>query len=183
MVIKLIALALPLTLDSFLIAAAIGLGHPDLRTRLRISAFFALFEGGMPLVGLALGAALSGPLGGAAEYVAIAILVAFGLYTVFNGGQEDDNARRLVDARGLTVLALGLGISLDGLALGFTYGILKLPVILTTAVIIGQAFLATQLGFAAGGSIPPRFRELGEKLAGWALVLIGAVLLWQKLER
>lgn len=183
MVIKLIALALPLTLDSFLIAAAIGLGRPAWHTRLRISTFFAVFEGGMPLLGLALGAALSGPLGGAAEYVAIAILVGFGLYTVFNGSQEDDNARRLVDARGLTVLALGLGISLDGLALGFTYGVLKLPVVLTTVVIVAQAFLASQLGFAVGRSIPPRYRELGEKLAGWALVLIAAALLWQKLER
>lgn len=182
MIATLIALTLPLCLDSFLIAATIGLSRPSFQKRLRISAFFASFEGGMPLVGLALGQALSGPLGGGAEYIAIAILVGFGLYTIFNGSKEDESAQQLLNAQGLAILALGLGISLDGLAIGFTYGVLHLPVLLTTSVILIQAFLVCQLGFVVGGSIAPRFREWGERLAGWALVGIGLVLLWQKLH-
>lgn len=182
MITKIVALTLPLTLDTFLIAAAIGLGNPSRAVRLRLGGLFALFEGGMPLVGLALGQALSGPLGGAAEYVAIAILAGFGVYTAFNGSREDDDARRLVDARGLTVLALGLGISLDGLALGFTYGVLRLPVAIATGVIVGQAFIASQAGFLAGRRIPDRYRRLGEKLAGWALVGIAGALLSSRLS-
>jgi putative Mn2+ efflux pump MntP len=79
-------------------------------------------------------------------------------------------------------LALGLGISLDGLALGFTYGVLKLPVVLTTVVIMTQAVVATQLGFALGAKVKPAWRHHGELLAGWALVVIGAVILVQILQ-
>lgn len=181
MLAKLIALTIPLTLDSFLITAAIGLSHPPLRQRLRISGFFALFEGGMPLIGLLFGAAISGRIGGTANIVAGGLLVVFGLYTALHHSGEEDEARRLVSARGLAIIGLGLGISLDGLAIGFTYGVLRLPVVLTTAVIVAQAFLATQLGFALGARIKPGWRRYGELLAGWALVAIGVFVLWQEL--
>ncbi len=48
---------LPLGLDSFAVAAAIGASQATtLRQRMRISLIFMIFEGGMPFIGLALGA-------------------------------------------------------------------------------------------------------------------------------
>ena len=40
----------------------------------------------MPLVGLALGGPLGHAIGGGADYVAIAVLIAFGIDTVANDG-------------------------------------------------------------------------------------------------
>ena len=44
----------------------------------------------MPLFGLALGAPLGHAIGGAADYLAIGVLIAFGIYTLT---AEDDDAR------------------------------------------------------------------------------------------
>lgn len=63
MIVKLIALVL----DTFAVAAALGVAGLDPRRRLRVSLLMAGFEAGMPLVGLALGAPLGHAVGSAAD--------------------------------------------------------------------------------------------------------------------
>jgi hypothetical protein len=56
-VLKLLAFVLPLGLDSFAVAAAIGTSQDTAMAQwLRVSLIFVLLEGGMPLIGLGLGA-------------------------------------------------------------------------------------------------------------------------------
>ncbi len=71
-VLRLLAFVLPLGLDSFAIAAALGTRRPAAAGRWRVSALFVGFEAGMPLVGLGIGvpaARLAGPV---ADYIAAA---------------------------------------------------------------------------------------------------------------
>ena len=91
MVAKLVALVFPLGLDTFALAAALGALGVSGRHRLRISLLFTAFEAGMPLIGLAIGAPSARALGDTANYVAIAVLLAFGLYTLL-GRDDDENA-------------------------------------------------------------------------------------------
>ena len=61
---KLLAFVLPLGLDSFAVAAAIGAaGAVGWRARLRISVIFMIFEAGMPLIGLAAGGGIARVIG------------------------------------------------------------------------------------------------------------------------
>lgn len=70
-VLKLLAFVLPLGLDSFAVAAAIGASRPLSRAdRARISAIFVLFEAGMPVIGLAPGSGLARGIGSIAGYAA-----------------------------------------------------------------------------------------------------------------
>jgi manganese efflux pump family protein len=75
---RLIALILPLGLDTFAVAAALGMSGLPARQRVRVSVLFTAFEGAMPLVGLALGAPLGRAIGSSADYVAIVILIGSG---------------------------------------------------------------------------------------------------------
>jgi putative Mn2+ efflux pump MntP len=177
-----VALILPLGLDTFAVAAAIGMiGVPPTR-RLRISLLFTLFEAAMPLVGLALGAPLGRALGGTADYVAIGVLLAFGLYTLLSSGRdEDERIARLAEMRGPGAILLGISISLDELAIGFTLGLLRLPAALVIALIAIQTFIVTQLGLRLGSRLGERLREGAERLAGVALTVLGMVLLAEKL--
>ena len=78
MVWKLLAFVLPLGLDSFAVAAAIGARGLTSAQRWRLSGLFVAFEAGMPLIGLAIGAPVAHAIGSAAVYVAAAVLVAVG---------------------------------------------------------------------------------------------------------
>jgi putative Mn2+ efflux pump MntP len=148
---KLIALVLPLGVDTFAVAAAAGmLGTTAGRCR-RVSALFTSFEAAMPLIGLALGAPLGHAVGSAADYIAIGVLLAFGVYTLLGPEQrEEQTLSEVADVRGCGALLLGLSISLDELAIGFTIGVLRLPAGLVIVPIALQAFIATQLGLRLG---------------------------------
>jgi manganese efflux pump family protein len=178
---KLLALVLPLGLDTFAVAAALGTAGVAAAERWRISLLFTGFEAGMPLIGLAVGAPLGRAIGSAADYVAIGVLVAFGLYTLLgSGGGEEEGVVRLSQARGLGALILGMGISLDELAIGFTLGLLRLPVVLVIILIALQAFVLTQVGLRLGGRLSERLTEGTERLAGITLMTLAIVLLAEK---
>ena len=105
-----------------------------------------------------------------------------------NDDDDDDEvgkAKAMVGTRGLSVIGLGLGISLDELVMGFTLGFSKLPVTAVIAAIVIQAFLAIMLGQFLGrkarnGDLRLSAERLtaGTKLmAGGVLVALSAVLL------
>jgi manganese efflux pump family protein len=179
---KLIALVLPLGLDTFAVAAALGALGVSPAHRLRISVLFTAFEAGMPLIGLALGAPLGRAIGDAASYLAIGVLLAFGLYTLLGSeAQEEERLARLIQCNGAGALLLGVSISLDELAIGFTLGLLRVPSGLVIVLIAVQTFILTQLGLRLGHRLSQRVREGAERLAGAALTLLGLVLLAEKL--
>ncbi|HEY6397089.1 MAG TPA: manganese efflux pump [Solirubrobacteraceae bacterium] len=179
---KLIALVLPLGLDTFAVAAALGMIGTAPAARLRISVLFSAFEAAMPLIGLGLGAPLGHAIGTTADYLAIGVLLAFGLYTLLAADErEDEKLAQLAQARGPGALLLGLSISLDELAIGFTLGLLRLPAALVIVLIALQAFVVTQLGLRLGNRLSQRLRETAERLAGFALTALAIVLLAEKL--
>lgn len=117
---KLLAFVLPLGLDSFAVAAAIGAAQVmTARQRLRISLVFVIFEGGMPLIGLGLGSALAHGIGQIADYLAGAAVIAVGVWMLLaEDGDEDDKISRLTGSRGIALIGLGISISLDETDLG-----------------------------------------------------------------
>ena len=176
---KLLAFVLPLGLDSFAVAAAIGASQvTTARQRLRISLVFVIFEGGMPLIGLALGGALARGIGDVADYLAAVAVIGIGAWLLLAGGKdEEERASRVTSSHGLALVALGISISLDELAIGFSIGLAGVPVAAVVAAIALQALLAAQLGLAIGAKIGERWRERAEQAAGIALILLGAFLL------
>jgi len=181
---KLLAFVLPLGLDSFAVAAAIGAVQvTGWRQRLRISLIFVIFEGGMPLIGLGLGSALARGIGHVANYVAAAAVIGIGVWMLVADDAGEEKAGRVISTRGLALVALGISISLDELAIGFSIGLTHLPVIAIIIAIAAQAFLAAQLGLATGARIGERWRERAERAAGIGLILLGAYLVAEQLIR
>lgn len=110
--------------------------------RLKISLLLSGFEMAMPVIGLLVGHALGHAIGTAADYVAAAALFALGIWMLVS--EEQDEAGKvsaLAASNGLALLALGVSISLDELAMGFTIGLLHLSIVLGVILIGAQAFL------------------------------------------
>jgi putative Mn2+ efflux pump MntP len=184
-VLKLLAFVLPLGLDSFAVAAAVGTTRKTTAAeRLRISLVFVLFEGGMPLIGLALGSALARGIGQVADYLAAAAVIGIGAWMLLAGDKdEEEKAARLASSHGSALIALGISISLDELAIGFSMGLTHLPTVAVVVAIALQALVAAQLGLAVGAKIGERWRERAEQAAGTALILLGVYLITDQLVR
>jgi putative Mn2+ efflux pump MntP len=87
----------------------------------------------------------------------------------------------MVQLRGVSAILLGVSISLDELAIGFTLGLLRLPAALVIVLIALQAFIVTQLGLRLGHRLSDRLREGAERLAGLAFTVLALVLLGGKI--
>jgi manganese efflux pump family protein len=180
--IKLIGLIVPLGLDTFAVAAALGMAGLRREDRVRVTSLFAAFEMGMPLVGFLGGGLVGRVIGDSAEFVAIAILIILGAFLVWpkNEEREEERISSLARTRGLAALGLGVSISLDELAIGFTIGLLRLPIVLVIVLIGLQTVLVTQLGLRLGARLNEAIREGAERVAGGALALLGVFLLAEK---
>jgi putative Mn2+ efflux pump MntP len=172
----LLAIVLPLGLDTFALSIALGTAGLDARERLRVSVILAAFEGGMPLVGLALGRAATSVTGDYAESAAGLLLIAVGM-AMLREDDDDARSRRLASAHGLRIVGLGLSIALDELAVGVSLGLLAINAPLAVILIAAQALIVAQIGLRLGTRLGDAWGERAEKLAGLALAAYGAFLL------
>jgi len=179
--IRLLAFVLPLGLDSFAVAGARGAARPaGFGQRLRISAIFVVFEAGMPLIGLALGNGLARVIGDWAGYLAGAAVIATGIWMLAGRDQGEAAASRLASTHGFAIVALGISISMDELAIGFTLGLARLPVVPVIVAIAVLALVASQLGLALGAVVGEHFRERAEQVAALTLILLGCYLIAER---
>ena len=179
-------LLLPLALDTFALAAALGVAGLEKRDRLRVTLVFTVFEAGMPIVGILVGRAVGALLGQWAGYAGILFLLVAGFLLLRPGKDEDEEERRLkllAHARGLAILDLGLSISVDELTIGLSAGLLGLSIAVTVLWIAVQAFLAAQVGLRLGARLGEELRERSEQVAGVALIAVALILLALKLLR
>ena len=82
--VALLLVAVSVGLDNFAASTALGVSGVDRRLRVRIALVFGLFEGTMPLIGLAIGRSLAHGLGSIATPVAGGLLALAGAYAVVN---------------------------------------------------------------------------------------------------
>jgi putative Mn2+ efflux pump MntP len=180
-VLKILAFVLPLGLDSFAVAAAIGATLVTTwRARVRISVIFVTFEAGMPLIGFAAGTGLARVIGPVADYIAAVGVMAVGIWMLAGRDDDEHGVDRIAGARGLAAVALGVSISLDEFAIGFSLGLARSPVVPVILAIGVLALVASQAGLALGALIGEHLRERAGQIAGIALILLGGYLIAER---
>lgn len=165
-------LAAPLGTDSAAMCTGIGAtGRLTLRRRLTIAGTLTTFEALMPVVGVLLAGVIGEALGESARWVGGALLACLGVYMLKSG--HDDEGPVPMGAGAL--LLAGLAVSVDEIAVGVSLGLggVNLPVLVSTIATI--VFAATMAGLTLGGLLS-RHAERAGKLAGYALILLGALL-------
>ena len=176
---RVIPLILSLGLDTFALSTMLGIAPLSQRARLRLALTFAAAEGLMPAVGLLIGRPLGQAVGRWDVYAAAALLLVTGLWMLREGLAEDDERAqilRLASAQGLTLVGLALSVSLDELAVGFSFGILRIALVPALVAIALQALLLSLCGLWLGSRVGRALGERAELLAGALLCLLGIAL-------
>jgi len=177
---RLIPLFLSLGLDTLALSIVVGVAPLPSAARLRLALTFALAEGVMPAVGLVVGQPLGHALGGWSAYAAAALVIGAGLWILREALADDDGddgegarVARADSAGGLALLGIALSVSLDELAVGFSFGLLRLPVAPALLAIGLQAFCLSVCGLWLGQRVGVAAGERAEALAGALLCLLG----------
>jgi putative Mn2+ efflux pump MntP len=167
-----VMLAAPLGTDSAALCAGIGARERlGLRRRLTIASTLTAFEAGMPVVGVLLAGVVSDALGETARIIGGILLAALGLYLVRSAGDDDHRTPVGIGA----LIVAGFAVSIDEIAVGVSLGLsgINLPVLVCTVAVI--VFTATMAGLTLG-ELLARHSTTAGKVAGWLLVLLGALI-------
>ncbi len=149
---ELVLLAFGLGLDAFSVALAFGMCQRvcPLGAKLRLSLSFGIFQFLMPLLGFLVGANIAEFIATFDHFVALGILTFVGLKMILEGLSRDDQETLPDFSRGLPLLLASLATSLDALAVGFSFALLKSTVLFEALVIGIFAFTMTYLGVSSG---------------------------------
>ncbi len=174
-------IALSLGLSNFAASIGIGVTGVDARTRLRVGLIFGLFETAMPILGLLLGHTLANTLGNAAHWIGATLLIATGIYTLFQAVRSqttDDSQHQAAAAKQHTgwLLITGIALSIDNLAVGFALGTYHVSLLLA-AIVIGAVGVSLSLvGLELGNRLGAKTGEGGEFMGGSVLIGVGVAI-------
>jgi len=175
--IETLLLALALAVDAFTVGAAVGLRHRSPRQVFRLAFHFGLFQALMPLLGALSGHALRSLIAAASHWIAFGLLLFVGGRMIREAlrGEERPVDRDLT--RGMSLVVLSVAVSIDALAVGFTFGLTGESFLVPIVVIGVVAGVMTVVGMLLAGRIGPRLGRVGEVVAGLVLVGIGVKVL------
>jgi len=178
---SILIIALGLGMDAFSVAIGVGasFGVVSLGAVFRLSSCFGLFQFLMPVAGWFAGGTVANINAGYGHWIA------FGLLSLVGGKMilESYNGRAKVNTtdptKGLSVLILSVATSIDALAVGFSFALLKTPVLYPSIVIGIVAFGMTVCGMLFGEKFGKIFGKRAEIFGGLLLIGIGMKILME----
>lgn len=189
----LFALAVALAMDAFAVAVATGirLGTVTPRQTFRLAFHFGLFQFFMPVLGWFLGLTVRGFIERWDHWVAFALLGFIGFNMIRESFAHEDGdeqeGRHAADAlthpsdptRGFSLIMLSVATSIDALAVGLSFALLKVSVWFPSAVIGVVCAALTTAGQYLGKTLS-RAEALGKRaelIGGLVLIAIGLKIL------
>jgi putative Mn2+ efflux pump MntP len=175
---SILLIAVALAFDAFAVALAAGLNQriSTRRQTARLAFHFGFFQAMMNFCGWAAGLTFRRLIESVDHWLAFALLLAVGLnmiFTALKGGSEE--AVAVDPSKGFSLVMLSTATSLDALAVGLSFSMLKIA-ILTPALIIGLvACVLTIIGVHVG-RLAGAYAKLGmeaEIVGGCVLLGIG----------
>jgi putative Mn2+ efflux pump MntP len=172
-------LAVGLGVDAFSVAIGIGATNDKKSWApvLRLAAAFGVFQFVMPIIGWLAGLTVVEIIASFDHWIAFALLALVGGKMIWEGFGKESDEEKGDQTRGWPLLLLSIATSIDALAVGFSFSILKNP-ILFPAVIIGiVCFIMTIIGMIFGKALAKIFGKKVEIFGGLVLIAIGVKIL------
>lgn len=179
-----IFIAMGLAMDATAVAFGVGANlHPWRAWAIfRVSLHFGLFQFVMPLVGWAVGAAVSSWLERYDHWAAFFLLLAVAAHMLAEARRPPELPKN-DPTRGLTLVMLAVATSIDALAVGLSLAFLGLPVLYSCTVIGLVAFLLSCTGGWLGHR-SRRFLKRSPQVLGAVILMAVAVrILWAHLQQ
>lgn len=185
---EILFIALGLSMDAFAVAVASGatMQRLHLRNAIKMGFFFGAFQALMPVLGWAAGLTMESLISGWDHWIAFGLLSVVGgkmLYEALKIKREEECAGGKTcpfDIGTLTVLAIAT--SIDALAVGLTFSLLRVSII-APALIIGLiTFLMSVAGVRIGAAGGHFFEHKMEAAGGIILIAIGIKILLEHLQ-
>lgn len=175
-----VGIAIGLAMDAFAVSVTNGFIIKEIRVyhAFKIALFFGLFQAVMPLIGWVGGINLVKYIKDFDHWIAFGMLAFIGGKMIYESRSDEMNEDDGKNALHLpTLLFLSVATSIDALAVGLSFGVLNMPVVIPVIVIGAITFVLCLIGVYIGNKFGHIFESKLELIGGIILILIGLKIL------
>ena len=182
-ILTLFGIGVGLSMDALAIAIANGaaIKHCQFRHAFLIAFAFGFAQLIMPLLGWSLGSAFLKTLQAYDHWIAFILLVGIGGKMLYEARNLEDTAEFKSCMHIPTLIAMSGATSIDALAVGFSFGCMKLSIALPVIIIGITTFTICLIGVYVGKAVGHLFEKKLEILGGLVLIVLGTRILIQHL--
>lgn len=175
--------AISLSIDTFAISVASGLSYQQITflEACKIAITLAFFQTMMPLAGWAFGEQIKPYIEHIDHWIAFGLLLFLGLKMIRESFKLQEQ-KSFNPLHPLTLLTMAIATSVDALAVGFTFSIIYIPIIISAAIIGIVTYLASMLGILVGKKIMLKNTAWIDIFGGIILIGIGSKILIEHLN-
>ena len=183
--IALIFTGFALSMDAFAVSITKRMTIKNLKksTAVKMALAFGIFQGGMPLLGWALGISFESYIKSIDHWIAFILLgfIGFNMIKGFFDDRKEKDASSLEfssttdidDLSNKEIIMLAVATSIDALAVGISFAFLNVNIILAASIICIITFLVCVVGVFVGNKVGDIFNGYAELVGGIILILIG----------
>ncbi len=178
-----VLLALGLAADAFAVSISSGLAikHMKVNKALKIALFFGGFQALMPLIGWLAGLSFSFLITPIDHWIAFGLLSFIGGKMIYESLQSEECAKKFNPLDTGTLITLSVATSLDALAVGIGFAVLKTSIGPVVSAIGFITFFVVFAGVFIGNKCGNLFGNKIEFIGGGILIAIGSNILWSHL--
>jgi putative Mn2+ efflux pump MntP len=178
-----ILLSLGLAADAFAVAVSSGLAikHMKVNKALKIALFFGVFQALMPVLGWLIGLSFSFLITPIDHWIAFGLLSFIGGRMIYESLQSQECEKKFNPLDTGTLITLSVATSIDALAVGLGFAVLKDSIALAVTAIGFITFFLAFAGVFIGHKCGNLFANKIEILGGAILIFIGSRILFMHL--
>ena len=174
-----VLLSLGLAADAFAVAISSGLAikHMKVNKALKIALFFGGFQALMPVIGWLIGLSFSFWISAFDHWIAFGLLSFIGGRMIYESLQSEECAPKFNPLDTGTLITLSVATSIDALAVGIGFAVLKDSIIPAVTAIGFITFFVVFAGVFIGHKCGNLFGKKIELIGGGILIAIGSNIL------
>ncbi len=179
---EIIVISIGLAMDAFSVSVCKGLSMIKLnwKNAIKISLYFGVFQGIMPIIGYLFGTRFSGFVEDIDHWMIFILLSIIGIYMIKESfSTEEENINESIDARTMHILAVAT--SIDALAVGITFAFFDINILLSIIIIGVITFCLSLTGVKIGNKFGDKFQNKSKLTGGIVLIIIGLKILLEHL--
>jgi len=178
-----ILLSLGLAADAFAVAVSSGLAikHMKVNKALKIALFFGGFQAFMPVIGWFFGLSFSSLITPIDHWIAFGLLSFIGGRMIYESLQTEECEKKFNPLDTGTLITLSVATSIDALAVGIGFAVLKTSIGPVASAIGFITFFVVFAGVFIGHKCGNLFGKKIELLGGVILIAIGSNILFSHL--
>ena len=178
---ELFVIAIGLSMDAFAVSICKGLSvrRCEAKHMLLCGLYFGAFQALMPLIGYLLGSQFESLVTAIAPFIAFFLLALIGVNMVRESRGEDEEIGDDFSPRAM--LPLAVATSIDALAVGVSFALLRVDIVPAVSLIGLTTFVTCVAGVKIGNLFGSRYRARAEFFGGVVLIGMGLKILLEHL--